>query len=113
MAEVAGWIWQHNLRSLLELLSHYVGYDFDGTDWDTVAPAMEETDDERADGWYSCPLVGDTLEVEVRLARSVGGEEVSVTVRGIATAELELRTDTLLAAFAQGCARAGTGSSPA
>ncbi|MEY2233538.1 MULTISPECIES: hypothetical protein [Streptomyces] len=52
MAEVAGWIWQHNLRSLLELLSHYVGYDFDGTDWDT--------------------------------------------------AELELRTDTLLAAFAQG-----------
>ncbi|MFD4739741.1 hypothetical protein ACFWNR_19040 [Streptomyces virginiae] len=44
MAEVAGWIWQHDLRSLLELLSHYVGYDFDGTDWDTVAPALEETD---------------------------------------------------------------------
>lgn len=43
-AEVAGWIWQHNLRSLLELLSHYVGYDFDGTDWETVAPAPEETD---------------------------------------------------------------------
>ncbi|MFF4264455.1 hypothetical protein ACFY7Y_03155 [Streptomyces virginiae] len=47
-------------------------------------------------------MVGDSLAVEVRLARSVGGEEVSVTVRGIATAELELRTDTLLAAFAQG-----------
>ncbi|MCX5277027.1 hypothetical protein [Streptomyces virginiae] len=47
-------------------------------------------------------MVGDSLAVEVRLARSVGGKEVSVTVRAIATAELELRTDTLLAAFAQG-----------
>ncbi|MFG2975561.1 hypothetical protein ACGFYY_21610 [Streptomyces sp. NPDC048331] len=102
MTEVAGWIWQHNLRSLLELLSPYVGYDFDGTDWDTVGPAVAETDDERADRWYSYPLVGDTLEVEVRLARSVGGEEVSVAVHGIATAELELRADTLLAVFAHG-----------
>ncbi|MGW6572746.1 hypothetical protein ACWGAN_11310 [Streptomyces sp. NPDC054945] len=57
---------------------------------------------ERADGWYSYPLVGEDLEVEVRLARSVGGDEVSVRIHGIATAELELRADTLLTAFAQG-----------
>ncbi|WP_030770905.1 MULTISPECIES: hypothetical protein [unclassified Streptomyces] len=100
MAEVAGWIRQHNLRSLPELSSHSVGYDFDGTDGDTVAAAMEGTDDERADRRYSCPLVGDDLEVEVRLARPIGGDEVSVSVHGISTAELELRADTLLTAFA-------------
>ncbi|MFF8265512.1 hypothetical protein [Streptomyces virginiae] len=32
MAEVGGWIWERNLRSFLELLSHYVGYELDGDD---------------------------------------------------------------------------------
>ncbi|MEU4088670.1 hypothetical protein [Streptomyces aureus] len=31
-----------------------------------------------------------------------GGDEVAVTVSGVGTAELELRADTLLAAFAAG-----------
>lgn len=47
MADVGGWIWERNLRSFLELLSHYVGYGFDATDWETVALAVEATDDER------------------------------------------------------------------
>ncbi|MGW1066212.1 hypothetical protein ACWD4F_17050 [Streptomyces aureus] len=102
MTEVGGWIWGRNLRSFLELLSRYVGYDFDTTDWDTVALAVEDTDDEQADRWYSYPLVGSVHEIEIRLARSVGGDEVSVTVSGVVTAELELRADTLLSAFAAG-----------
>ncbi|MFF2787851.1 hypothetical protein ACFVT6_13935 [Streptomyces sp. NPDC058049] len=102
MAEVGGWTWERNLRSFLELLSHYVGCGFDATDWETVALAVEGTDDERADGWYSYPLVGEHREVEVRLARSTGGEEVSVTVNGTLTPELEVRADTLLSAFATG-----------
>lgn len=100
MTDVGGWIWGRNLRSFLELLSHYVGYDFDATDWETVALAAEATDDEHADRWYSYPLVGDAHEVEVRLARAVGGDEVFVTVHGDVTVELELRADTLLSAFA-------------
>ncbi|WP_405453334.1 hypothetical protein [Streptomyces erythrochromogenes] len=100
MAEVGGWIWERNLRSFLELLSHYVGHDFDATDWETVALAIEETDDEQADGWYAYPLVGEARQVEVRLARCAGGDEVSVTVHGPLTADLRLRTDTLLSAYA-------------
>lgn len=102
MTEVGGWIWGRNLRSFLELLSRYVGYDFDTTDWDTVASAVEDTDDEHADRWYSYPLAGSVHEIEIRLARSVGGDEVSVKVSGVVTAELELRADTLLSAFAAG-----------
>ncbi|MFF4429535.1 hypothetical protein ACFYZ4_10215 [Streptomyces sp. NPDC001513] len=99
MTEVGGWIWERNLRSFLELLSHYVGYGFDATDWETVALAVEATDDEQTDGWYSYPLVGEHREVEVRLARVVGGAEVMLAVKGALTPELEVRADTLLAAF--------------
>ncbi|GEB57198.1 hypothetical protein [Streptomyces gardneri] len=102
MAEVGGWIWERNLRSFLELLSFYVGYGFDATDWETVALAVEATDDERPDGWYSYPLAGEHRQVEVRLARAVGGDELLVAVKGTLTPELEVRADTLLAAFAAG-----------
>ncbi|MFE9468565.1 hypothetical protein ACFYNW_33915 [Streptomyces virginiae] len=102
MAEVGGWIWGRNLRSFLELLSHYVGYGFDATDWETVALALEATDDERTDGWYSYPLVGEHRQVEIRLARAVGGDDVRLAVKGALTPELEVRADTLLAAFAAG-----------
>ncbi|WP_030960698.1 hypothetical protein [Streptomyces sp. NRRL S-378] len=100
MAEVGGWIWERNLRSFLELLSQYVGYGFDATDWETVALALEATDDERTDGWYSYPLVGEHRQVEIRLARAVGGDEVRLAVKGPLTPELEVRADTLMAAFA-------------
>ncbi|MDX6762942.1 hypothetical protein SIN09_26915 [Streptomyces sp. F8] len=100
MAEAGGWIWERNLRPFLELLSHYVGYDFDGTDWETVALAIGETDDEQADGRYTYPLPGGTCHAEVRLARCVGGDEVSVTVHGPLTPDLRLRADTLLSAYA-------------
>ncbi|MER7734582.1 hypothetical protein ABTX80_27185 [Streptomyces erythrochromogenes] len=100
MAEVGGWIWERNLRPFLELLSHYVGYAFDASDWETVARAVGETDDERADGWYTYPLAGETGRAEVRLARCAGGDEVRVTVHGPLTADLRLRADTLLSAYA-------------
>lgn len=100
MAEVGGWIWERDLRSFLELLSQYAGYAFDAADRETVALAVEGTDDERADGWYAYPLAGEHREVEVRLARAVGGDEVMPAVRGALTPELEVRADTLLAAFA-------------
>ncbi|MFE9934226.1 hypothetical protein [Streptomyces sp. NPDC005533] len=100
MTEVGGWIGGRNLRSFMELLSHYVGYDFDVTDWKTVA--LAGTDDERAERWYAYPLVGDLHQVDVWLARSVGGDELSVTVSGIEMAELEIRADALLSAFATG-----------
>ena len=102
MAEVSGWIWERNLRSFPELLSHYLGYGFDDTDWETVSLAIEATYDERPEGWYSYPLVGEHRQVEVRLARAVGGHEIRLAVKGPLTPELQVRADTLLAAFAAG-----------
>jgi hypothetical protein len=97
---ITGWIWDRNLRALLELLSRYSGYTFDESDWETVEAGVQDTDDEAPDGWYSYPLVGTSATLEVALAQAVGGEEVSVSVTGAETPELQLRTDTLLSAFA-------------
>ncbi|WP_406861340.1 hypothetical protein ABZO31_13140 [Streptomyces sp. HUAS MG47] len=96
---ISGWIMGRNLRTFFELLSHYAGYSFDGTDWETVDAGVQHTDDEAPGGWYSYPLVGVNAVLEVAVARAVGGEEVSVTVTGAETTVLALRADTLLAAF--------------
>ncbi|MER7824107.1 hypothetical protein ABTX85_16245 [Streptomyces sp. NPDC096097] len=63
---------------------------------------MEETDDARAELWYSYPLVGDDLEVEVRLARPVGGDEVSVKRPRDRDGRTGAPGHTLLTAFARG-----------
>jgi hypothetical protein len=97
---IAGWIWGRNLRSFLELLSRYSGYRFEETDWETIEAGVQNTDDETSDGWYSYPLVGTLATLEVSLAHAVGGKEVSVVVAGAETHDLQLRTDTLLSAFA-------------
>ncbi|MFJ3310955.1 hypothetical protein ACIPSA_50120 [Streptomyces sp. NPDC086549] len=81
-------------------MTRYVGYDFDGTDWQAVELGLEATDDEHTDRWYSYPLVGSDHQVDVHLAKAVGGYEVSVRVAGISDPELRLRADTLMAAFA-------------
>ena len=98
--QIAGWIMDRNLRAFLELLSRYVDYAFDDADWDTIETGVRDTDDEKSDGWYSYPLVGTGATLEVSLARSVGSEVTSVSVTGAETPELQLRTDTLLSAFA-------------
>lgn len=97
---IAGWVWGRNLRVFCELLSHYAGYAFDELDWESIEAGVRDTDDEAPDGWYSYPLVGTSAILEITLAQAVGGEEVSVSVAGAATPELQLRTDTLLSAFA-------------
>lgn len=61
----------------MELLSRYVCCGFDATDWETVALAVEAADDERLDGCYSSFLVGEHRQVEVRLARAAGDDELN------------------------------------
>jgi hypothetical protein len=98
--EMSGWIWHGSLEPFLGLLARYIRYDaFDATDWNTVRQGLEGTDDVASDGWYAYPLNGPLHSVNVRMARSTGGDEVSVVVAGAVSAELRLRIDTLMAAF--------------
>ncbi|WP_327428592.1 hypothetical protein [Streptomyces sp. NBC_01236] len=98
--EMRGWIWRPHLRSFLELLARYNSMWFDETDWETVSLGLETTDDETPDAWYSYPLDSSLHSLNVRLANSPGGNEVSVALTGATSADLRLRIDTLMDAFA-------------
>ncbi|MER6180884.1 hypothetical protein [Streptomyces sp. NPDC001652] len=105
--ELDGALRSENLRTFLELLSGYVHYDFDDTDWETVALGIEETDDEDTAAWYDYPLDGGLHAAQVRLAyarpypEDDDGEPgtVSVRVTGAHSRDLRLRIDTLIAAL--------------
>ena len=92
---VAGWIFEENVVRFLELLSRYVGYQYDAADEDALVGALEETDDESDTAWLQYPLPG-TPPVVVSLAQAVGGSVVSVRIDGAIDTVLEARINTML-----------------
>ncbi|WP_433243046.1 hypothetical protein [Actinomadura nitritigenes] len=96
---VDGWVWDRNVEPLLRLLSRYVGYSFDDTDWQTVVLGLEGTDDEQDSRWYSYPLVGHQ-QLDVALAHAIGSDVVSVRIDGLTDHDMVLRAETLLDAYA-------------
>ncbi|MEU0809798.1 hypothetical protein [Streptomyces sp. NPDC005970] len=100
--DIDGWICRRNFSPFMESLSRYVGTDWEPTDWDTVALSLEGTDDSDPDnGWYVHRMAGAWQSIEVRLANAAAATDmVSVIVAGAEAAELRLRIDTLLSAFA-------------
>jgi hypothetical protein len=91
-----GWIWETNLRPFCESLAEEVAYDFDDSDWLAIETALPETDNERPhSAWYTYPLVGRT-RVDLCIAQSVGGSEVSVSVQGAVDSHVRNRIELLL-----------------
>lgn len=97
---MSGSVRRPHLRSFLELLAHYNGVWFEETDWEAVSLGLHATDDADPDTWYSHPLAGTLHSLDVRLANVLGGNEVAVAVTGATSADLRLRIDTLMDAFA-------------
>jgi hypothetical protein len=91
---VQGWVFEDNVVQFLQLVSHYIGYPYDDLDEAALTGALERTDDESVDGWFSYPLPG-TPPLTVSLARAVGGTEVSVRVEGDIGPVLQARFETL------------------
>jgi hypothetical protein len=65
---VDGWIWRENVERFLSLLSSYISYDFDLTDWETIETELKGTDNDRPDSWYTYPLIGSVGQLDIRLA---------------------------------------------
>ncbi|MGW3134792.1 hypothetical protein [Streptomyces sp. NPDC001139] len=96
-----GWIRESNLRAFCESLAAEVGYDFDDSDWLAIDTALPHTDDEQPpSAWYTYPLGGRT-HVDLHVARSAGGSEVSVSVRGTADDRTRIRVELLLDVMAR------------
>ncbi|WP_143590151.1 hypothetical protein [Thermoactinospora rubra] len=69
------------MRVFCEVVASLVGYEFDDLDWLAVETALPGTDDEQEERWYDYPLVGSTARLDLKLARSVGGSEISVEAK--------------------------------
>lgn len=92
---IDGWVFEDNVVRFLEHVSRYVGYDYGELDEVALTGALDPTDDESADGWFSYPLEG-VPPLNVLLARAVGGSVVSVRVQGEIDPVLAARFETLL-----------------
>ena len=92
---IEGWVFEDNVVRFLEHVSRYVGYDYGELDEVALTGALEHTDDESADGWFSYPLDG-TPPLTVSLARAIGGSAVSIRVQGEIDPVLAARFETLL-----------------
>ncbi|MEU4625188.1 hypothetical protein AB0G04_35095 [Actinoplanes sp. NPDC023801] len=55
MLTVAGWVSEENVVQLLEQVSRYIGYDYGELDEVALTGALELTDDEAVEGWFSYP----------------------------------------------------------
>jgi hypothetical protein len=97
--QVDGWVWPENVQPMLRLLSGYIGYAFDDSDWQAVEAALPETDADDHDAWYAYPLLG-SPPLTVALAQNVGAEPVAVRVSGARDAVLSARISTVLDALA-------------
>ncbi|MGW2828843.1 hypothetical protein [Streptomyces sp. NPDC001286] len=96
-----GWIRETNLRAFCESLAAEVAYDFDDSDWLAIDTALPGTDDEQPrSAWYTYPLVGRT-RLELHVARSVGGSEVSVSDQGTVDSRTRIRLELLLDVMAR------------
>ncbi|MER5937580.1 hypothetical protein ABT121_09710 [Streptomyces sp. NPDC001928] len=91
----AGWIWLTNLRPFCEYLAAEVEYDFDDSDWLAIDSALPETDDDQPrSAWYAYPLVGRD-RIDLQIARSVNGDEVSVSAQGTVNSRVRSRVELL------------------
>jgi hypothetical protein len=94
VVSVTGWVFEGNLVRFLELVSGYTGYEYDDLDEIALLGAVERTDDELVESWFSYPLQG-APPLTIYLARAVGGSVVSVRVEGDIDPVLTARIETL------------------
>lgn len=92
---VEGWVAEEHVVRLLQQISAYIGYAYDELDEVALTGALDDTNDERSDGWFEYPLSG-TPTLVIRLARSPGSAVVSVRVEGAMNLVLATRIETLL-----------------
>lgn len=98
--QVDGWVWDTNVRALLEWLSGFIGYGYDHLDEQAVEAGVEGSDAEEPNGRFQYPL-GGRPPLLVELARNTGGSEVEVRVTGEMDDVLVARVETLVGLLAE------------
>lgn len=93
----SNWVWPQNVRPLLLLLSQWIDYSFDESDWVAIEHGLSVTN-LNEDRWFSYPLAGHP-PLQIELAKEDGADPVVVKVKTAQpTAErLSVQVETTLA----------------
>jgi hypothetical protein len=91
------WIWRSNLRRFLELVSFYVGYGFDESDWLAIQAGLDALTSARPA--FDYPIIGrQQLAVSLSLDPD-SGHEISVKITGRPDRLLGARISGLIDAY--------------
>jgi hypothetical protein len=71
-----GWVWQENVRPLLEMVAYLAAYRLDQSDLDAVAVGLVSSDAD-AEVWFEYPL-GEDPQVKLSFAAAHDGDEVLI-----------------------------------
>lgn len=91
-----GWIWEGNVRPVLEMLTLYTGGGLDADEWSSVEERVAISDSRDPDGWCVHPVAGGADRLVVVLARAVDEGIVVVRVWGDDRSALLDRIETLI-----------------
>jgi hypothetical protein len=89
---VSRWVFEENLRPVLEILARSAGYNFDERDWTAVRYGVQATDYE-GEHWYDYEFVG-VHRVALGVARDEGS--CVIFIRCESDAEIERTADVVL-----------------
>ena len=78
--QMKDWIFEKNLRPVLEIVSRMVGYQFDQEDWNVVRFGVRDSNSEK-NQWYEYPL-GES-HVTARLRRNAGSAVIDIELEGM------------------------------
>jgi hypothetical protein len=75
---ICDWIYSDNLKPLVEILSRFAGYEFDGGDWTALEFGVIDTNYEQ-DRWFRFEFVG-SHSIRVEFAMDPGSEVLFVRI---------------------------------
>jgi hypothetical protein len=90
------WIWDASLRRFLELVSFYVSYGFDESDWLAIQAGLDGLTGEN--DTFEYPIIG-RPELHVTLGKNPNGHEISITLTGRPDRLLGARISGLIDAY--------------
>lgn len=76
---ISGWVYEENLKPLLETVSLFVDYHFGSWNWLAISNGLIETDAEQ-DQWYEYQLIG-SRTVDLKMANDSGSSVVMIQLQ--------------------------------
>ena len=91
---ISCWIYEENLKPLMETVSLFIDYNFDGRDWLAISNGIRDMDGEK-DIWYEYQLIGNQT-IAVKIANDPGSSVVMIQLQRAPDIEEKIQVATFI-----------------